>query len=691
MFQDLSSSPAAMEASKAADLYGILEGHKCEQADAEQAYTQSVLGGIKTWVRLPREQWPQAWIDAGYHDPVCPLILSLYGHPDAGGYWEKHCEKHLFSKGWTKIPDWRSCFWHPEHKCFLMVYVDDFKMSGPEANLKKAWDDIRWDIASNPTGIKMDPPSPSGKFLGCDHIVEWRVSPITGNLVKTQQWAYEHFMRDCVELYCKLTGQSRTELKPVATPFLDEGALRAKYGVGPANFPDPKQPKKKPDDVSHLATKDDETENDDGNQLKAGTLRPIAARVLMKTLHGARYARQDLLRSINALARKITKWTVLEDCKLHRLMQYLNCTLHYREVAWVGDAIDKLELHLFADADLASDPEDHVSTSGVHLEISGPDTKFPLQDQSKKQTAVSHSTPEAEIVAIDHALRTVGLPALQLWDVLLQRPTKLQLHEDNAACIRVMETGRNPTMRHLGRTHRIDVAWTAERIQGPDVELIKTDTKIMAADIHTKPFPDALRSDWERDLRLINIVDPDKFFVAPKPETASVSKAYDDDEKLAGGCADAASAADTNDADLDELSDDDDTDEDWEVTPLSKDDMEFDCPEWSPCQSSDYDYGVLYACPAYPRDTAPVAEDTLFAIPGIPKACNRVLFEFCADPDSMLGQLKSKSRNGCVVIRATEYHDMSSQKGIEWALKVIDSIPKHCKIMLWSAIPCTGG
>ena len=294
-------------------------------------------------------------------------------------------------------------------------------------------------------------------------------------------------------------------------------------------------------------------------------------------------------------------------------------------------------------------------------------------------------------MAIDHELRTVGLPALQLWDVLLQRPTKLHLHEDNAACIRVMETGRNPTMRHLGRTHRIDVAWTAERIQGPDVELIKTDTKIMAADIHTKPFPDALRSDWERDLRLINIVDPDKFFVAPKPETASVSKAYDDDEKLAGGCADAASAADTNDADLDELSDDDDTDEDWEVTPLSKDDMEFDCPEWSPCQSSDYDYGVLYACPAYPRDTAPVAEDTLFAIPGIPKTSNRVLFEFCADPDSMLGQLKSKSRNGCVVIRATEYHDMSSQKGIEWALKVIDSIPKHCKIMLWSAIPCTGG
>ena len=66
-----------------------------------------------------------------------------------------------------------------------------------------------------------------------------------------------------------------------------------------------------------------------------------------------------------------------------------------------------------------------------------------MQDQSKKQTAVSHSTPEAEIVAIDHALRTVGLPALQLWDILFQRTKTLYVHEDNAACIQVMKTVRS--------------------------------------------------------------------------------------------------------------------------------------------------------------------------------------------------------------------------------------------------------
>ena len=114
MFQDLSSCPATMEAGKACDLYGSLEGHEIQQSDAELAYTQSRLGGDPTWVRLPREQWPESW--KGMRDPVCPLILALYRHPDAGGYWEAHCESHLKSVGFVPIEEWRSCFWHSEWK-----------------------------------------------------------------------------------------------------------------------------------------------------------------------------------------------------------------------------------------------------------------------------------------------------------------------------------------------------------------------------------------------------------------------------------------------------------------------------------------------------------------------------------------------------------------------------------------------
>ena len=122
----------ANAASRAADAYGMLSGNDIEAADADSAYTQSYLDSkIKTWVSIPREQWPQKWIDDGMENPVCPLVLSLYGHPDAGGYWERHCDGILQSRGWVPVPGWRSCYWHAECETFLIVYVDDFKMSGP--------------------------------------------------------------------------------------------------------------------------------------------------------------------------------------------------------------------------------------------------------------------------------------------------------------------------------------------------------------------------------------------------------------------------------------------------------------------------------------------------------------------------------------------------------------------------------
>eukprot|EP00975_Prorocentrum_lima_P052270 10949423-Prorocentrum_lima.AAC.1 len=61
MFRELSSSPPTMAACKAADVYALLPDHDMQQADATQAYTQSKLGGIPTWVRLPDDRWPSWW------------------------------------------------------------------------------------------------------------------------------------------------------------------------------------------------------------------------------------------------------------------------------------------------------------------------------------------------------------------------------------------------------------------------------------------------------------------------------------------------------------------------------------------------------------------------------------------------------------------------------------------------------
>ena len=95
MFSEATSCPATMAAGKMCDAYGMLPGHALQVSDGESAYTQGKLLGSTTWVRLPKDQWPEAWIDAGFEDPVCPLILALYGHPDAGTFWERHCEAKL--------------------------------------------------------------------------------------------------------------------------------------------------------------------------------------------------------------------------------------------------------------------------------------------------------------------------------------------------------------------------------------------------------------------------------------------------------------------------------------------------------------------------------------------------------------------------------------------------------------------
>ena len=163
--------PATVEAARACDAYGCIPGNAAEQCDTEQAYTQAACVGTPTWVRLPRGQWPPQW--EHMTDPVCLLILALYGHPDSGGHWEAHCEKQLTEAGFIHVTAWRSCFWHPQLKLYLDVYVDDFKLAGPSANLAAGWKLIR-------NAIKPDEPHRAGHFLGFKHVPFQRKLPDSG-------------------------------------------------------------------------------------------------------------------------------------------------------------------------------------------------------------------------------------------------------------------------------------------------------------------------------------------------------------------------------------------------------------------------------------------------------------------------------------------------------------------------------
>ena len=226
----------------------------------------------------------------------------------------------------------------------------------------------------------------------------------------------------------------------------------------------------------------------------------------MKILYGARTARLDLLRAVSHLACFFTKWTSSCDSKLHRLVCYIHSSYHVRMMGWVGDSLERLEPHLFADADFAGCVSTQRSTSGLFLCIRGPNSCFPVAGVSKRQGCVAFSTPEAETVAMNFALRQNGLPCLILWEKLLPHCSGLHVHEDNQAMMRVVTTGKNPTMRYISRTHGISVAWLHEVFKKEDITLAYELSARMCADIFTKGFTDADK--WKLACSLICVIDP---------------------------------------------------------------------------------------------------------------------------------------------------------------------------------------
>eukprot|EP00972_Heterocapsa_arctica_P040059 5900839-Heterocapsa_arctica.AAC.1 len=92
-----------MEASRAADCYGSFLNHSIEIADAEQAYTHAPLSGTPCWICLPPEERPKEW--AHMRRPVVQLKKMLYGHPDSGTFWEKHCDAHVRKVGFLPVSE----------------------------------------------------------------------------------------------------------------------------------------------------------------------------------------------------------------------------------------------------------------------------------------------------------------------------------------------------------------------------------------------------------------------------------------------------------------------------------------------------------------------------------------------------------------------------------------------------------
>ena len=140
------------------------------------------------------------------------------------------------------------------------------------------------------------------------------------------------------------------------------------------------------------------------------------------------------------------------------------------------------------------------------------------------------------MVACHMAYRNVFLPMFDVWDVFLPEGWHSYLHEDNQAMIRVIQSGKNPTMKTLKRCHGVALSFLHERLSdsagdgagnNPNRDpcsLVDTISIGMAADIYTKAFTN--EDQWEAACRLINVVKDDAILdqFSKKFETARAEK-----------------------------------------------------------------------------------------------------------------------------------------------------------------------
>ena len=141
---------------------------------------------------------------------------------------------------------------------------------------------------------------------------------------------------------------------------------------------------------------------------------PQFANIFLKCRNLASIGRPDNLWSVNIFARAGNEM----DESLWQTFSAFDLLHSGNIVLWV--TLQQCRKGLFQDSDFAADLEDSKSQSGRFLCILGSQTFVPISWMCKKQTSVSHSSTEAELKSLDAGWRMDGIPALDLWDLVIE-------------------------------------------------------------------------------------------------------------------------------------------------------------------------------------------------------------------------------------------------------------------------------
>ena len=188
--------------------------------------------------------------------------------------------------------------------------------------------------------------------------------------------------KKCVERYYELVNKTTQQLFKVSTPCIDD---------------------------HHF--KEEEMNS-------VGELSQACSQIVLEYLYLARFWTTSYFMAVNKFVKSTTKWTKVCDKRLNRLISCIHHSCEYKQYCHEGNIAKQCRLGLFQDSDFAGDLVDSKSTSGGTLCVFGSPTLVPMSFMCEKQTSISHSSAESEIISLDSEMRLDGIVALDLWDLI---------------------------------------------------------------------------------------------------------------------------------------------------------------------------------------------------------------------------------------------------------------------------------
>ena len=190
--------------------------------------------------------------------------------------------------------------------------------------------------------------------------------------------------KKCVERYCELANRTTQQLYKVSTPCIDDHHFKEEMKI-------------------------------------CWRISQVCSQIVLKCVkHGTNWKTWYSMFSEQTCTNDRKMDQSLWQTPLNRLISYIQHTCEYKQYCYVGVILqNNCRLGLFQDSDFAGDLEDSKSTSCGALCVFGSHTFVPISRMFKKETSVSHSSTESEVISLDAGLRLGGIPALDLWDLIV--------------------------------------------------------------------------------------------------------------------------------------------------------------------------------------------------------------------------------------------------------------------------------